>query len=208
VTSGERRLEGGFGLLGAMAGITVMLILMAVATPAWKYVTQDDKEEELIFRGTQIADAIARCQRESKSLPVSLDYLVQKKFLRKAYKDPMSKSGQWRYIHPGEPIPAIMAGGRPGGKSGEEEIGRRERKPPPPPGTFGEGVAMGPILGVASTSKAKSLRLFNGRSHYNEWVFVVGVPRIVGKMPLVIPAPGAAPGGGPGGKPVGGAPKR
>ena len=89
-----RRFEAGFGLVGALAGITVMLILMAVAMPAWRYVMQDDREEELIFRGTQIADAIARCQRESRSLPVSLEFLVQKKFLRKAYKDPMSKSGR------------------------------------------------------------------------------------------------------------------
>ena len=59
--------------------------------PAWRYVMQDDREEELIFRGTQIADAIARCQRESRSLPVSLEFLVQKKFLRKAYKDPIDR---------------------------------------------------------------------------------------------------------------------
>jgi hypothetical protein len=30
----------------------------------------------------------------------------------------------------------------------------------------------GPILGVASTSKAKTIREFNKKSHYNEWVFI------------------------------------
>ena len=227
MTGAARRVEAGFGLVGALAGITLMLILMAVAMPAWRYVTQDDREEELIFRGTQIADAIARCQRESRSLPVSLDFLVQKKFLRKAYTDPMSKSGRWRFIHPGEVIPPpLPSRGAPGlsGKGGAEpeqsggrrgsfgsfaqpdglDSGGKGNDPGGKGGTGGTGVSMGPILGVASTSKAKSLRLFNGRSHYNEWIFTVGMPRIVGKMPLVMPAPGS----GPGSKPVGSAPKR
>jgi type II secretory pathway pseudopilin PulG len=30
----------------------------------------------------------------------------------------------------------------------------------------------GPILGVASTSKAKTIREFNKKNHYNEWVFI------------------------------------
>lgn len=30
----------------------------------------------------------------------------------------------------------------------------------------------GPIVGVASTSKAKSIRVFNKKEHYNEWVFL------------------------------------
>jgi len=34
--------------------------------------------------------------------------------------------------------------------------------------TFGGG----PILGVASTSKAKSIRVFNDKNHYNDWLFV------------------------------------
>jgi len=227
VTGAARRLEAGFGLVGALAGITVMLILMAVAMPAWRYVMQDDREEELIFRGTQIADAIARCQRESRSLPVSLEFLVQKKFLRKAYKDPMSKSGRWRLIHPGEVLPPPLpsgagSAGRGGGGAQPEESGGGFGRPARGGRESGQmtgldsdgkgggatGVGMGPILGVASTSKARSLRLFNGRSHYNQWIFTVGMPRIIGKMPLVIPAPGSGPGGGSAPKPVGGAPKR
>ena len=30
----------------------------------------------------------------------------------------------------------------------------------------------GPILGVASTSKAKTIRVFYGKSHYNDWLFI------------------------------------
>jgi len=232
--------ERGFSLIGALAGITIMLTLMAMAMPAWRYVMQDDREEELLFRGAAIADAIAACQRESKVMPVSLDFLVQKKYLRKAYKDPMSKHGRWRFIHPGEMVPPPLPAGGPrtgtgtgamrvgkggglsgtgndpseggglfpgggeeggGGKEGAGFGGSRFG------GTPATGVATGPIIGVASTSKARSLRLFNGRSHYNEWIFTVGMPRIIGKMPLAIPIPGSGPAGGPQ-KPVGAAPKR
>ena len=35
----------------------------------------------------------------------------------------------------------------------------------------GEG-AVGGIMGVVSKSKATSIRVFNGRTHYNEWQFV------------------------------------
>ena len=35
-------------------------------------------------------------------------------------------------------------------------------------------------MGVASTSTDKSLRIFNGRTKYSEWLFIPGQPRIVG----------------------------
>ena len=230
-----RQAERGFSLVGALAGITIMLTLMAMAMPAWRYVMQDDREEELIFRGSAIADAIAACQRESKVMPVSLDFLVQKKYLRKAYKDPMSKHGRWRFIHPGEMVPPPLPSGGPrggggggGGKTGALSLGSSDPENDglggggaeggKEGGGFGgnrfggtpaTGVATGPIIGVASTSRAKSLRLFNGRSRYNEWIFTVGMPRIIGKVPLTIPLPGSGPGsGGPQKPPVGSAPKR
>ena len=51
---------------------------------------------------------------------------------------------------------------------------------------------MGGFQGVASTSTDKSLRLFNGRTRYDEWVFAPGQPRIIGK-PIGLPtgSPGA-----------------
>ena len=232
MTAAPRRAEAGFGLVGALAAITIMLTMMAMAMPAWRYVMQDDREEELIFRGSQIADALARWQRESKTLPGSLDPLVQKKFLRKAYTDPMSKHGRWRFIHPGDVLPPPLPLGGPGargrGGSGAAQeksqfgsgVGAELFQPgggdpggsggKGSPSGFGSGgsIATGPIVGVASTSKAKSLRLFNGRSHYNEWIFTVGMPRIIGKMPLVMPVPGSGPGSGAAPKPVGAAPTR
>jgi hypothetical protein len=45
---------------------------------------------------------------------------------------------------------------------------------------------------VASTSTDKSLRIFNGRTKYNEWLFVAGQPRVVGRQIPAGPRPGSA----------------
>ena len=39
-------------------------------------------------------------------------------------------------------------------------------------GLSGQTFGGGPILGVASTSKAKTIRVFYGKNHYNDWLFV------------------------------------
>ena len=195
------RREDGFSLVGAVAGITIMLTLMAMAMPAWRYVMQDSREEELIFRGTQIVEAIERYQKDKRSLPVSFEVLVKGKYLRKAYADPMTQDGKWRLIHPGEGlVPGSPGAGvrpMPGGMA--DGTGRDRQQG----GPLGPGAGpIGPFLGVASRSKDKSLRLFNGRSKYDEWIFAVGMPRFVGKPPVNMPGmPGAE--GSPGPRPSG-----
>ncbi len=175
--------EAGYSLVALIASATIMLILLAAAVPTWRYVMKNDREEELIFRGGQIADSILRYQRKNgNALPTSLEVLVRGKFLRKAYKDPMTKDGTWQFIRQGEaigPIPAPGASPSPRPSSG--------------PGAP-TGMTLGPMVGVASTSTEKSLRLFNGRSRYSEWIFAAGQPRVVGRqLGPTIPA-----GGGPG----------
>jgi len=177
----SRRSEAGYALVALVAAVTVMLIGLGAAAPTWRYVMQDDREQELIFRGTQIADAVARYQKKhGNALPVSLEVLVKGKFLRKEWKDPMTKDGTWRFVRPGEGIAPITA----------------RTSPPPTTRPPGPGVAtrtrFGGILGVASLSDRQSLRLFNGSQRYSEWVFAVGQPRVVGKSPTV-PGPRPAP---------------
>jgi type II secretory pathway pseudopilin PulG len=182
-----------------MAGITIMLTLMGMAMPAWKYVMQDDREEELLFRGAAIVDAISRYQKENRGLPVSMDVLVKRKYLRKAYTDPMTKHGKWRFIFPGDPglmRPGTGPGTRPGLGMRASPEGRQGSQPTR---TGPGGETIGPFTGVASTSTDESLRLFNGRSQYDEWLFAVGMPQVVGKPPVLLggakasPGPGAAP---------------
>jgi hypothetical protein len=60
------------------------------------------------------------------------------------------------------------------------------------PSAFGSPeTVLGGFQGVASTSSEKSLRIFNGRTKYNEWLFLPGQPRIVGRpMGPTVPRPG------------------
>ncbi|HVR69569.1 MAG TPA: type II secretion system protein [Vicinamibacteria bacterium] len=171
--------EAGFSLVAAAASITIMLVLMGVAMPSWRYVMQNAREEELLFRGTQIVEAIERYQKKHGSAPpVSLEMLVKGKFLRKEYKDPMTQKGEWRFIRPGEAI--VQPPG-----AGEVRPGRPTPTPAATPrsgfGSSSPRGPLGPFIGVASTSTDQSLRVFNGRTTYDQWLFMVGHPRIVGK---------------------------
>lgn len=177
----SRRSEQGYALVALIAAVTVMLIGLGAAAPTWRYVMQDDREEELIFRGTQIADAVARYQKKhANALPASLEVLVKGKFLRKEWKDPMAKDGKWRFVRQGEGIAPIAARGS-----------TPPTTRPPGPGAPARPT-LGGILGVASLNGGASLRLFNGSQRYSEWIFAVGQPRVVGK-PVVVPGPRPAP---------------
>ena len=171
--SADRGGEAGFSLVAVVAGMTIMLILMGAAMPSWKYVVQNEREQELFFRGDQIATAIERYQKKNAgAAPPTLEVLVKGKFLRKAYTDPMTKDGKWRYIKVGELLAPRVAGmmpGRPSAMSRPSRAGDRS----------GE---LGPFIGVASTLKAESFRIMNGQDTYDEWLFVAGRPRVLGRV--------------------------
>ena len=201
----RRRGEAGYSLVALLAAIAVMMIMLGAAMPSWRYVMKNDAEEELISRGGQIADAIARYQRRhGNALPPSMEVLVQQRFLRRAYKDPMTKHGRWRLLRPGDVVLPGVPGLRgtptqPGGATAVTTTTTTTR-----PSAFSQpGQAIGGFQGVASTSTEKSLRIFNGRTKYNEWLFVAGQPRIVGRQTPAGPRPGSAQPGST--RPAGGA---
>ena len=198
--SGGRR-ESGYSLVALIASVTIMMILMAAAVPSWKYVMKNDREEELLYRGGEIADAIVRFQKKNgNAYPTSLEQLVKGKFLRKLYREPMSKDGKWRFVHQGQ---VVTPTANPGGQGPTDKSTPTTTTPPTttPAGSGGTGSTVGAILGVSSTSTEKSLRVFNGRTQYNEWIFAAGQPRVIGRPPT-IGAGGTGGGTGPGsGKP-------
>jgi type II secretory pathway pseudopilin PulG len=173
--------ERGASLVSLIAALTIMLTLMTAATPFWRYVMKDAREEELLFRGEEIARAIERYQKKNGGTsPPNMEILVQRKFLRKMYAEPFAKDGKWRLVRAGEPI---LPPGVPGVPT---------RRTPPstmvgqaPTATVGGTITAGGtgIVGVASFSKDKSLRMFNGRTQYNEWMFIAGQLRFVGAQP-------------------------
>jgi type II secretory pathway pseudopilin PulG len=194
--------EAGYSLVALIVTITVMMVMLTAAVPSWRYLMKNDREQELIFRGGEIADAIGRYQKKNgNTLPPSLEVLVKGKFLRKAYKDPMTKDGKWRFLRQGEALAASASvPGAPGGSPTGSPTTTTTTRPAGPGGSGTIGGTLGSILGVASTSTDKSLRIFNGRTKYSEWLFIPGQPRVVGLQggPTTIgpggrPSPGAAP---------------
>lgn len=217
----RRRGESGYSLVALLVVVAVMLVAMTAAVPSWRYVMKNDREEELLFRGGEIADAIARYQRKNgNALPPSIEALVKGKFLRRAYKDPMTKDGKWRLIRPGESLGTGLPGAAGAGGAGSAgPLGGRSATPvagqAPASGlssssasgsSFSQpGTPTSGFLGVASTSTDKALRVFNGRTKYNEWLFLPGQPRIVGRAPTqgsANPGGGVRPLNSPGGQTI------
>ena len=85
-----------------LVALSVMAIMLSVAMPAWSQMIRRDKEEELIFRGTQYARAINQYQRKfANASPASLDVLIEQRLLRKKFRDPMSpnKDGEFQLLY-------------------------------------------------------------------------------------------------------------
>lgn len=207
-----------------LVGMSIMAIILTVAMPVWRQMAQREKEEELVFRGMQYAHAIGLFQRKyANAFPPSLDVLVNERFLRKKFKDPITNDDFAPILVGQNAQGGAQIGNATGRGAGQptSPTGQQPTQPPSriggpgiggtSPGGPGGGATGGGIMGVTSKSKDKSIRLYNGRSHYNEWQFVwvqqtqapgVGVPGSG--------APGQQPGrgrgtatpGGPG--PIGG----
>jgi type II secretory pathway pseudopilin PulG len=210
---GRRSSERGYAMAALLVSIGVMGVLMSVAMPAWRHQTQRQKEEELIFRGEQYARAIGLFQRKyAGAFPPNLDILLDQKFLRRKYKDPMTEDGEFQLLaqtpQTGQAGQVTQPGAVPT-PTGSARMSSFSTQTSTFTQTLGP---QGGIIGVASKSKATSIKLYNGRSKYNEWSFVyTPVTRTPGGAPGQ-PTPGM-PGmqrtpagqGGPGmGRPPGG----
>ncbi|HSE41824.1 MAG TPA: hypothetical protein VLH08_13760 [Acidobacteriota bacterium] len=111
--------ERGFTLAGALAIIAIIAIFWALTVPLWARVKQRDNEEELIFRGNEYTEAIARYHQKFGTYPPDLDTLEKLKYIRKLYADPMTKSGKWKVLHPDALVQTGQAGqiNTPGGRN-------------------------------------------------------------------------------------------
>ena len=224
-----------------LVGLFVMGVMATVAMPVWPQAARREKEAELVFRGEQYARAVGLFQRKMGpgTLPPNLDLLVDQKFLRRKFTDPITGKG-FAPINAataqaaglgntpgGRGAAGTVPGGGPGGAGpggsgigagaggaqgglqggglgtaagGARQSGAQEQGAGGP-GTVGQsGLPQGGIVGVVSSSDAASLRLYNGRDHYNQWAFVYNPPTAV-----VGGAAGGVQGGEAGGVGQGGA---
>jgi type II secretory pathway pseudopilin PulG len=190
-----------------LVAMSITAVMMTVAMPVWKHQVRREREAELIFRGQQYVHAIGLFQRKyANAYPPNVDVLVEQRFLRKKFKDPITNddfavlpagaaaAAPGQQVDPGQVSagrgqgpggtvalqPSQMQGrgggagpggsGGPGGPGSAGASPLRGVSPIGSPGAGG-GTTAG-VGGVASKSKDQSIRLYNGRGHYNEWTFV------------------------------------
>ena len=188
----KRSSEAGYNLVILMVAMTLLNIALAIALPKWSHVIRREKEEELISRGWQYAEAIRVFQNRFQRLPVRLEELaeVEPRSIRRLWKDPMTDDGRWALVPAGgdgQPLTPQQPGpdGQPQ-QPGEGQQQDPDGRPPKPdddeeidPDTgIGEkkGIQQaGPFIGVHSRSGKESILIFNGRTRYDEWHFTVGM---------------------------------
>jgi type II secretory pathway pseudopilin PulG len=168
--AGTPRSQAGYAMAALLVSLNVMAVMLTVIMPVWKHMMQREKEAELVFRGEQYARAIGLFQRKfANAYPPNVDALVEQRFLRRKYKDPITGEDfavltQGQAAQTPGATPGTAQGGQPGA-GGATMGGIATSRPSAISG------ASGGVLGVVSKSKAESIRIYNGHNHYNEWVF-------------------------------------
>jgi type II secretory pathway pseudopilin PulG len=111
----RRRDERGYALVALLALMTIIALLMMSAAPSLRQQAVRDREQEAIARGEEVADAIALYTQIKNAPPTDFQQLLDgverpgsiKKIqlLRaSAAHDPLSKSGEWKWVHPGDKV--------------------------------------------------------------------------------------------------------
>ena len=168
--------EGGYLMVALLVAMSIMAIMMSAALPAWHTMARREKEAELVFRGEQYARAIGLYQRKVANAQVpSIDFLVEQRYLRKRYKDPITND-DFQPLGAGSGLPGQTQQGSTsllarGAASASGTQGGRVTSVTAIAGSTGSAV-VGGIVGVTSKSEDRSLRLYNGRDTYNQWVFM------------------------------------
>jgi type II secretory pathway pseudopilin PulG len=100
----RRQREGGYVLLAILLMMALMIIAATVEAPRVVQQMKRDREQEMIHRGTEYARAIKKFYKKFGRYPTNLDDLDkgQIRFLRKRYKDPLTKDGKWTLLHYGD----------------------------------------------------------------------------------------------------------
>ncbi len=107
-------------LLAVLLMVAFMVIAASIEAPLMVQQMKRDREEEMIHRGTEYARAIKKYYKKFGRYPATLDQLDntnQIRFLRKRYKDPLTKDGKWKLLHYGD-IQALLNPNAPGTPAG------------------------------------------------------------------------------------------
>ena len=100
--SNSARRQRGYMLLILMFFVALLTFSMMATLPRVIQQVKRDREEEMIHRGTEYARAVKKYYKKFNKYPNSLQDLEdtnQIRFIRRRYKDPMSKDGAWKLMH-------------------------------------------------------------------------------------------------------------
>ena len=90
-----------------MIFITLLSIAVLVVSPSVTMMMRRDREQELLFRGKQYAQAILNFQKRQGRFPLKLAELMktQPRSARKLFKEPICNCDDWGLIRVGQPWP-------------------------------------------------------------------------------------------------------
>ncbi len=152
----HKRSTKGYALLAAILTVNLFIILSLKARSMWETEIQRDLEQELLFRARQYVSALEQYKAKNAGVsPQNLDELVEKKFLRQRYKDPMTKEGNWN---------VVMQEGQ-AGKKGLLIV---------PEELLGQYLSQAMLIGVCSTSPDEGFLEYRKKKRYNEWAVFIG----------------------------------
>ena len=120
--------ERGYAMAALLIALAVMAILLTVAMPVWRQKRGAKRKPSSSSAASSTparspsSDTRTRTSR-TRFLP-SIDSLVQGRFLRKKYKDPMTKDGEFELIGVGS--------AQPGGNTGSQQPGFNTGRVAPP----------------------------------------------------------------------------
>ncbi|MGB8952432.1 MAG: hypothetical protein WCC06_07180 [Candidatus Aminicenantales bacterium] len=156
----------GYTLIVLLLVILVLSIGLLVAVPVWDTQIQREKEEELIFRGKQYVEAIRIFQMKNPGRwPQSLEELVENRYLRRLYEDPMTREGKWNVILPYQEFS--------GGTLQKKEETASQKILVILQDTL-KSIRNPRIIGVVSSSTKKSIKIYYDNDRYDHWLFYYG----------------------------------
>lgn len=164
------RERSGFTLATVLVTAAIFLILAGAAATHWSFIRKRAKEEELIFRGTQYVRALREYFKKFRAYPNKLEELIDEKCIRKLYPDPMTENGEWDLVRSNSPQ---------GTEAQQTTENKKEESTfMPKDSVFIENTG---IIGVRSKSHEKSIKEYNGKRFYHEWVFSAADDKNKGK---------------------------
>jgi type II secretory pathway pseudopilin PulG len=191
--------EQGYALIALLALMTIMALLLVTAVPNVRRQAQRSLEEEAIWRGEQVVEAIRLYTRVKSTPPTSMEQLLEGiqvgvkrvQILRPvAAHDPLSSKGEWKLIRRTDPAflefqrAVIAYAGRQVTTRDAAFMNAAGGQPAPlvnvldtgssveaPGGEDDSANSTGAFIGVASRSRRSSIITYYGIERHDKWIF-------------------------------------